>query len=108
MTTKKNESKPRLGFKPGDRFEIQVDPYEEPFIFAVSLRAYERLQRAEKKNYNVICYNFLRETCEDFGSRLEPLLDQKSEEFDMTLQATLLAEVAHAIGLDREATVKKL
>lgn len=93
-------------YRAGDPIVIEVEGYEQPFEFAVSKREYEKFLRQDKRNMRVIHYNFLRGTSQNWDA-LEPLLDESSADFDLTLQESLVSELTRAIGLDREVTVKK-
>lgn len=93
-------------YRPGDTIEIEVAGYGEPFRFAVKLGEFQRLQRAGKKEMAAALANFIRASSLEW-ERLGPLLDEASAEFDISLQALLANALMEALGLDREATVKK-
>lgn len=93
-------------YRPGDIISIEVDDYEAPFEFAVKLRDYQKLKKASRKELNVYTSNFLKDAALDWP-RLEPLVNEDSPEFDMTLADVLVEQLLVTIGLAREATAKK-
>jgi len=82
---------------------VEVSGYEQPFAFAITREDYARLRGEERKSAGMGAHNLLTRTC---TSHPDGALARLLEE-DWTLEDLLIGMVADALGLLREARVKK-
>lgn len=94
-------------YRVGDQIEVSVEGYDKPFVFVVTPLAFKKLMKADKKHLYAASNNFLKDSSLDWDNRLKHLLDESSPNYDITLDTVLGNHVLEAVGLMREATVKK-
>ncbi|MDH5751563.1 MAG: hypothetical protein OEZ59_04005 [Deltaproteobacteria bacterium] len=80
---------------------VEVDGYQDPFLFEVTREDYQRMKKEEMKSTGMGSHNLVAKCCKK-PEKIASLLDD-----DWSLEDLLAGKIMEELGLAREARVKK-